>query len=67
MKKRSGLYPRLAVDGSGRKVVSGAGGVLLTRTAAAVGLDRALSAALGPWRRPFARHDPGKIVLDLGA
>ena len=65
MKKRSGLYPRLTVDGSGRKVVSGAGGVLLTRTAAAVGLDRALSAALGPWRRPFARHDPGKIVLDL--
>jgi hypothetical protein len=65
VKKRSGLYPRPAVDGSGRKVVSGAGGVLLTRTAAAVGLDRALSAALGPWRRPFARHDPGKIVLDL--
>ena len=40
MKKRSGLYPRLAVDGQGRKVVSGAGGVLLTRTAATVGLDR---------------------------
>ena len=65
MKKRSGLYPRLTVDGSGRKVVSGAGGVLLTRTAAAVGLDSALSAALARWRRPFARHDPGKIVLDL--
>jgi hypothetical protein len=65
VKKRSGLYPRLTVDGSGRKVVSGAGGVLLTRTAAAVGLDSALSAALARWRRPFARHDPGKIVLDL--
>src|SRR4051812_49372998 len=65
VKKRSGLYPRLTVDGSGRKVVSGAGGVLLTRTAAAVGLDSALSAALARWRRPFAQHDPGKIVLDL--
>ena len=65
MKKRSGLYPHLVVDGSGRKVVSGAGGVLLTRTATAVGLDSGLSAALARWRRPFARHHPGKIVLDL--
>ena len=48
MKKRSGLYPCLAVDGQGRKVISGARGVLRTRTAAAVGLDRALSAALAP-------------------
>jgi hypothetical protein len=65
VKQRSGRYPRLAVDGSGRKVVRGAGGVLLTRTATAVGLDAALSAALRPWRRPTARHDPGKIALDL--
>jgi hypothetical protein len=65
VKKRSGLYPRLTVHGAGRKVVPGAGGVLLTRTASTVGLDAALSAALTPWRRPFARHDPGKIVLDL--
>ncbi len=65
MRNRSGLYPRLAVDGRGKKVVSGAGGVLLTRTAATVGLDTVLSAALSPWRRPTARHDPGKVVLDL--
>jgi hypothetical protein len=39
--------------------------VLLTRTAATAGLDTALSAALAPWRRPAARHDPGKILLDL--
>ncbi len=65
MRNRSGLYPRLAVDGQGKKVVSGAGGVLLTRTAATVGLDRALSAALSPWRRPLACHDPGKVLLDL--
>ena len=65
MRNRSGLYPRLAVDGQGRKVVSGAGGVLLTRTAATVGLGQALTAALAPWRRPAARHDPGKVLLDL--
>jgi hypothetical protein len=39
--------------------------VLLTDTVAAAGLDTALSAALGPWRRPLAIHDPGKVVLDL--
>jgi hypothetical protein len=39
--------------------------VLLTRTVATVGLDRALSEALARWRRPFPRHDPGKIVLDV--
>src|SRR3954465_3397136 len=61
VRKRSGLYPRLAVDGQGKKVVSGAGGVLLTRIATTVGLDRALSAVLAPWRRPTARHDPGKV------
>jgi hypothetical protein len=65
VRNRSGLYPRLAVDGQGRKVVSGAGGVLLTRTAATVGLGQALTAALAPWRRPLARHDPGKVLLDL--
>jgi hypothetical protein len=65
VRNRSGLYPRLAVDGQGKKVVSGAGGVLLTRTATRVGLDRALSAVLAPWRKPLARHDPGKVLLDL--
>jgi hypothetical protein len=65
VKRRSGRYPALAVDGRGRRVVSEAGAVLLIRTAATVGLDRALSEALAPWRRPLARHDPGKILLDL--
>jgi hypothetical protein len=51
---------RLVVDGTGHKVVSAAGGLLLTRTAMAVGLDAALSAALARWRRPFARRDRGK-------
>ena len=65
MKKRSRCYPGLVVDGRGSSVVPNAGAVLLLRTAEAVGLDAALSAGLAPWRRPLARHDPGKIVLDL--
>jgi hypothetical protein len=65
MKKRSGPYPALAVDGQGSSVVPNAGAVLLLRTAQIVGLVSALSDALGPWRRPAALHDPGKVLLDL--
>jgi hypothetical protein len=65
VKKRSGPYPVLAVDGQGSSVVPNAGAVLLLRTAEAVGLTTALSEAVRPWRRPLARHDPGKILLDL--
>ena len=39
--------------------------MLLTKTAVVTGLTRGLSQALAPWRKPFASHDPGKIVLDL--
>ena len=65
MKKRSGRYPSLAVDGQGSSVVPNAGAVVLLRTAETVGLNTALSQAVAPWRRPLARHDPGKILLDL--
>jgi len=65
VKKRSGRYPSLAVDGQGASVVPNAGAVVLLRTAEAVGLTAALSQAVAPWRRPLARHDPGKILLDL--
>ena len=65
MKQRIGRYPSLAVDGQGSSVVSNAGAVLLLRTAEAVGLTGAVSKAVAPWRRPLARHDPGKILLDL--
>ncbi len=44
---------------------SQAGAVLLIDTIRASGLDRALSAALAPWRRPIAVHDPAKVLLDL--
>jgi hypothetical protein len=54
--KRSGFYPCPAVDTAGSNVVSQAGGLLLTEAVRAVGLDRALSAALAPWRGPNAVH-----------
>jgi transposase-like protein len=63
--KRSGSYPRPRVDAGGAGVVSHAGGVLLTAAIGRVGLDAALSAALTPWRRSHAVHDPAKVVLDL--
>lgn len=37
--KRAGLYPRLSVDADGGSAVSQAGGVLLTLTVRAAGLD----------------------------
>jgi hypothetical protein len=46
-------------------VVSQAGGVLLVETVRKSGLDTAISAALGPWRKPRAVHDPGNVLLDL--
>ncbi|MDQ1005886.1 hypothetical protein QFZ82_000371 [Streptomyces sp. V4I23] len=65
MKKRIGSYPRVRVEGGGRGVVSQAGGVLLVETIRKSGLDEAISAALEPWRRPRAVHDPGKVLLDV--
>ncbi len=62
---RNGLYPRVHADTSGTGVVSQAGGVALVETARVAGLDRALSTALGRWRKPTARHDPGKVIADL--
>ena len=63
--KITGLYPRVRVDTAPAAAVGQAGGVLLTRTVTATGLDRHLSAALARWRKPLAVHDPGKIITDL--
>ncbi|WP_250293962.1 IS1380 family transposase [Streptomyces atroolivaceus] len=65
MSKRIGLYPRVRVEGGGRGVVSQAGAVLLVETVRKAGLDTAISAALAPWRKPRAVHDPGKVLLDV--
>ncbi|MCZ2405099.1 IS1380 family transposase, partial [Paenarthrobacter sp. Z7-10] len=64
MKNSTGFYPGIGVDGHGTGIVSQAGAVLLTETAKTLGLPRAMSQALAPWGKPFARHDPGKILLD---
>ena len=61
----TGLYPRLHVDTATSPAVGQAGGVLLTQTITTTGLGTALSQALSPWRKPFAVHDPAKVVLDL--
>ena len=65
MLKPTGSYPSLTVDTAATRVVSQAGAVLLVATASKIGLDRALSAALLPWRKQWAVLDPGKILLDL--
>ena len=65
MKKSTGSYPRVRVEGGGRGPVSQAGSVLLVETVRKSGLDTAISAALAPWRKARAVHDPGKILLDV--
>ena len=65
MKQTTGFYPRPKVDTAKVAAVGQAGGVLLTETVRTAGLDVGLSAGLAPWRKPFAVHDPGKVVLDL--
>lgn len=39
--------------------------MLLVETVRKSGLDAAVSAALAPWRKPRAVHDPGKILVDV--
>ena len=63
--KDKDLRPWLSVIAGGESLVSHAGGVLLVEAARRSGLAKELSGRLGPWRRPLATHDPGKIVLDL--
>ncbi|MEW1604755.1 transposase, partial [Streptomyces sp. NPDC093808] len=60
-----GSYPRVRIEGGGRAVVSQAGGMLLVETVRKAGLDTAISAALTPWRKARAMHDPGKVLLDV--
>lgn len=65
MKNSTGPYPCVQADAAGSGVVSQAGGISLLATVRASGLDRALRAGLGPWRKPMAVHDPAKVLLDL--
>jgi hypothetical protein len=63
--KRTAAYPQPRHDAGATRVVGQAGGMLLTKTAVVTGLTHGLSKALAPWRKPFATHDPGKILSDL--
>jgi Transposase DDE domain group 1 len=56
---------KIMVSADGTGIVSQAGGLLLTQTLRATGLDRGLDAALERWRQPRAVHSPGKIITDL--
>ena len=65
MKQPTRLYPRLEVDTTPCASVAQAGGVMLTDTIAVSGLGTQLRAALAPWRKDYAVHDPAKVLLDL--
>jgi hypothetical protein len=65
VRKSSGFYPRVKADVRPVGAVGNAGGVLVTETIRATGLDLALSEALAPWRKALAVHDPAKVVTDL--
>ena len=65
MKQRNRFYPRSQVVSGPVLAVGQAGGVLLTETIRAAGLDAGLSTGLARWRRPGAVHDPAKVMLDL--
>ncbi|WP_308161866.1 IS1380 family transposase [Mycolicibacterium goodii] len=62
--KRSAVRS-LVVDAGRESLVSSAGGLLLRQTLHCLGLEKAMSAALAPWRAPRAVHDSAKILTDL--
>src|SRR6204780_1975749 len=62
---RTACRPNIVVSADGTGLVSQAGGLLLTQTLQAPGLEAGLTAALQRWRAPRAVHDPGKIITDL--
>lgn len=65
MSKSTSPYPHVSASANGTGIVSHAGAVLLLRTAEKTGLTTALTTELARFRKPLARHDPGKILLDL--
>ena len=65
MSQSTGFYPSVRVDSAGDGVVSQAGGLILAETVRVSGIGAGLSAGLEAWRKPFARHDPAKIITDL--
>jgi len=56
-----GFYARPRIDTKANAGVGQEGGVLLTGTVSASGLDVALRGVQSRWRSPFAVHDPAEI------
>jgi hypothetical protein len=63
--KTTRFYPVPEAGIADVRAVGHGGGALLTSTVLASGLDVAMSEALRPWRKAWAIHDPGKILIDL--
>lgn len=63
MKRNS--VPNVVLDSGRESLISSSGASLMGESVRVVGLDRGLSAALSPWRPAGARHDPGKVLLDV--
>lgn len=57
--------PNVVLDLVRESLISSSGALLLRESVRVAGLDRGLSAALAPWRSDRARHDPGKVLLDV--
>lgn len=55
----------LVLDDVRESLVTSSGAVLINETIRVAGLRAALSRALAPWRPMRARHDPGKVLLDV--
>jgi Transposase DDE domain group 1 len=55
----------VVLDPVRESLVCSAGASLLMATIRVSELDRAVSAALSPWRAARAVHDPGKVLLDV--
>jgi hypothetical protein len=64
--QRDGRFVSVTVTADGdEQTVNHIGAALLVQCARAVGLQDALSVAMGPLRARRGRHDPGRTLLDL--
>lgn len=57
--------PCVVLDPVRESLISSSGALLFREAIRVAGLGRGLSAALALWRPARARHDPGKVLLDL--
>lgn len=63
--KPTRTYPRLHIDTAPSNALGQAGGMLLTETVHTSGLGHHLKHGLAAWKKPFATHDPAKILTDI--